>query len=338
MNPDDAALFYLDGEVTIGACPKICAEDRGFIFGDGIYEVIRVYGGKPLALDRHLRRLKRSAQAIDLDLGALFEAAIPAKVLEECSSPQRREDPVLALEDLCSWLIRKSALQEAHLYMEVTRGAFPRSHAIPAGLLPSLFCFVRPMDEKAPGRLEDGVSAITWVDSRWLRCDIKSVNLLPNILAKTKAAERGAYEAILYRVIDPVTGGFSVTPVMTSSWGSLEASRTIVTEGSSTNVFIVRDGEVFTHPADNLILPGITRELLLESCAEKGVTVREEKFGLKELFTADEVFLTGTGSEIAPVTSIDGRPVKDGKPGPVTLQLAKEFSQMVDALSRGSKG
>ena len=242
-------------------------EDRGYQFGDGIYEVIRVYGGKPFYLAEHLERLEKSARAIRLPL---------------------------------PW---DSGLLAEKLYLQVTRGPAPRNHAFPEKAEPVLVAYTTEVP-RPEAMLKEGIRTCTHKDIRWLRCDIKSLNLLGAVLAKQEAVEKGCKEAILVR-------------------------DGTVTEGSSSNVFIVREGTLYTHPADNLILHGITRAIVLKCAGEAGIPVKEEAFSVDALHDADEVFITGTMVEVCPVTHVDDRKIGSGVPGPVTRRLQQAFDEQI---------
>lgn len=274
----------LNGEMMERSEAVIDMEDRGYQFGDGVYEVIRVYDGNLFTGEEHIERLFASAGKIKLDI------------------PFSR-DKVLSL---ARQLVKENGVMLGTVYMQVTRGTASRSHIFPdpsttKGVF-SAYTTEAPRPEKA---LENGVAAITEDDIRWLRCDIKSLNLLPNVLAKQEASGQGCYEAILHR------------------------SGTI-TEGSSSNVYIVKDGTVITHPATNLILNGITRQVTLKLCAENNIPFSEKEYSLEELRQADEVFLTSTTSEIMPIVKVDGSQVGEGIPGPVTRKLQLLFQEEVN--------
>ena len=256
---------YLNGEYLPLAEARIPVLDRGFLFGDGVYEVIPVFGGKPLRLDDHLLRLKRS----------LGEIRIPPPLTDaEWSS-------------IFSRLITGTGDQ--YLYLQVTRGAAPkRDHAIPAGIAPTVFVMCSPI---AP-MPADGIKAITVEDIRWSRCDIKAITLLANVLLRQDAIDAGAAEAILIRD------------------GKAQ-------EGAASNVFIVSHGAIVTPPKGRTILPGITRDLVLELAREAGQTVEERQFDVEELHNASEIWMTSSIREILPVIELDGQPVSAGKPGPV---------------------
>jgi len=249
-------------------------EDRGYVFGDGVYETMRTYGGRVWALDRHMRRLERS----------LREVAIT-------TAP---------LDDIRRWIaagMNQCALQGAVVYVQVTRGVAPRQHTFSADIIPTVMLTFRQFTPVSEDQRRLGVSAITVPDIRWGRRDIKSTNLLPNVLAKQQAHEAGAFEAIL-----------------------VEADG-CVTEGSSTNVFAVVEGVLRTHPADYLYRGGVPRDLVI-CCAEKhGMRIDETSFSLEDLRGAREVFLSGTTTEVLGITRLDGRQVGNGEVGPITAAL-----------------
>jgi D-alanine transaminase len=275
------ATVYLNAEYLPLDQAKVSVEDRGFLFADGVYEVVRYYGGRPFHLDAHLRRLQYSAAGARLPLA-------PA---------------VANLPDIIERLLAENNLQDTNCYIQCTRGvARPRTHAFPAQAQPSLLVMPQPLYALPPNARTHGVKAITLADLRWGRCDIKSIMLLPNVMAKTQARDEGAFEAILVR-------------------------DGIVTEGSSTNIFAVLDGTLVTHPSGPHILGGITRQVVLGLGADLGLTVCESPFTLEELYRAREVFLTSTTAEVLPITQIDDRSVAHGEPGPVTLRLYERLGQ-----------
>ncbi|MCM3767148.1 D-amino-acid transaminase [Neobacillus niacini] len=273
----------LNGDLVNRAEAKVDIEDRGYVFGDGVYEVIRVYNGKMFTGKEHLERFERSSANIGIHL------------------PYGAEQITGMLEEL----VEKNNLQLGIIYMQVTRGVAPRVHAFPdQNVTPALTAFTREMPRPLAG-LANGVKTILTEDIRWLRCDIKSLNLLGNILAKQKAAEQGCYEAIQHRGQD-------------------------VTEGSSSNIFIVKNGIVTTHQSDNLILKGITKDVILQLCSANNIPVEEQTFTLDELAAADEVFLSSTTSEVMPIVKLDGKKVGNGAPGPVTRKLQELFVAEVE--------
>jgi D-alanine transaminase len=260
---------------------RISPDDRGYYFGDGIYEVIRVYEGRFYEMAAHMNRLQRSAR----------EARIPLPY------------STAELERLLEQLVHKNGLVTGTVYVQITRGEAPRAHAFPGDARPVVYGYCNEVPR--PHRMmERGIRAITLEDVRWLRCDIKSLNLLGNVLAKQEALDRGADEAILHR------GG-------------------TVTECSASNVMMFKDGKIFTHPANHLILHGVTRAVTLNLARRLGMEIDETPFHVDELKRADEVWITGTTVEITPVVQVDGQPVGDGRPGPVVRKLQQAFERTI---------
>jgi D-alanine transaminase len=273
----------LNGKIIQRSEAKVDIEDRGYQFGDGVYEVIRVYNGKMFTVTEHLNRFVKSLDSIGITL------------------PYTMDHLTKLLEDL----IAKNNLQLGTIYMQITRGVAPRNHAFPSeNVSPSLVAYTkeaaRPLEN-----LKIGVKTIVTEDIRWLRCDIKSLNLLGNLLAKQKAAEVGCFEAIQHRGQD-------------------------VTEGSSSNIFIVKNGMIISHQSDNLILKGITKDVILQVCERNSIPVEERTFTLDEFMDADEVFLSSTTAEVMPIIEVDGKKVGDGLPGPVTKRLQEWFEQEIE--------
>jgi D-alanine transaminase len=276
---------YLNGEYLPRERAMVPVDDRGFLFGDGVYEVSRALDGRVVDHDRHWRRLLRSLAGIDL--------AVPAGMDEE------------ALRAISERVLAGCGLGAGHatVYLQLTRGAAtPRTHHYPDPRLvpPTVFVSAAPFAPLDAARAA-GVRVITLPDLRWGRCDIKSINLLPNVMAKQAAAAAGAHEAIFVR-------------------------DDLFTEGAATNLFGVVDGELRTHPASTAVLPGITREIALELARALTLPVREAPLGVDELPGADELFLTSTTNDVMPVVAVDGRSVGDGTPGPVTRRLAAAFA------------
>jgi len=259
----------------------VSVEDRGFQFGDGVYEVIRTYHGRPFHLDAHLARLERSAKAIELPL--------PWNIQQWTAHVHEG--------------IKRGGYAESKVYLQLTRGAAPRDHSFPASTKPTAVMTVREMRPMDPALQASGVTVMTMDDWRWGRCDIKSVNLLPNVMARQKAKTEGANEALFVR------GGR-------------------VTEGSSSNVFGVIKGRICTTPTGPGILPGVTRVLVLRIAKSSGLSVSETELPLRRLISADEVFLSGTTVEVLPVVRIDGRRIGNGKPGRITRSIAESFRLM----------
>ncbi len=273
----------VDGQVMDRSAAKVDIEDRGYQFGDGVYEVIRVYNGKMFTGKEHLKRLVESAEKIRMTL------------------PYSPEE----LESKMEELIAKNELQMGTVYMQFTRGTSPRNHVFPSNeVAPTFVAYTRKV-ARPEDSMEKGVRAILDEDIRWLRCDIKSLNLLGNLLSKQKAAEAGCFEAILHR-------------------------GETVTEGSHSNISIIKDGVIITHPADNHILNGITRQKVLEICGKEQISFEERAYTLEELNAADEVFSSGTTVEVMPVVEIEGKPVGNGEPGTVTRKLQELFKAEIE--------
>ena len=271
-----ARIAYVNGRYRPLHNATVAAEDRGYQFADGVYEVIKVLDGRACDLERHLDRLGRSLAALDIAL------------------PMTRR----ALESVLFETLRRNRLTNALLYVQITRGAAPRNHLFPKRARPSLVITVRRPVFPGERERDEGVGVITRPDLRWGRCDIKSISLLPNVLARQSAAEEGCREAWL---IDRAG---------------------MVTEGSASNAYIVdASGRLITHPLDERILGGVTRSVILELARQDGIEVVERPFSLDEAHGAREAALSSTSSWLLPVTAIDGRPVSNGMPGHVVRRL-----------------
>lgn len=258
-------------------------EDRGHQFGDGIYEVTKVYNGKCFALDKHMERAYRSLRQLKIPAVHTYEE----------------------FAEMHELLITESGITDGAIYMQITRGVAPRAHGFPENVVPCLTMSIRP---SAPNShlQASGVKALFIPDERWLRCDIKSLNLLGNVLGKQRAKEAGCFEAVQIR-------------------------NEVVTEGCSSNFFIIKDGILWTHPLSNLILNGITRSIIVETIAPAlDLTVLEKTFSPEFAHKADEAFVSGTTSEIMPVISLSGAAVGDGKTGPVTKKIQNAYQSLID--------
>jgi D-alanine transaminase len=272
----------LNGQILERNEAKVDIEDRGYQFGDGIYEVIRVYNGKFFTGDEHLTRLFESAEKIGMNLPYSFEE----------------------LKNLLASLVQRNNVIDGIIYLQFSRGVAARQHHYPdKNVEPAFTAYTKEM-ERPKEKLEKGVHAKLVEDVRWLRCDIKSLNLLGNIMAKQEAAEADCFEAILHR-------------------------GDTVTEGSSSNMFIVKDGTIKTHPATNLILNGITRRVILDICQEQNIPVKEEEFTIEELLSADEIFLASTTSEVMPIVKVRGAEFEVEEPGEVTKKLQAVFEEKI---------
>jgi len=275
-------IAYVNGRYLPQRAAAVHVEDRGYQFSDGIYEVCEVRGGCMIDQRRHLARLKRSLQELRIEM-PMSEAAL-AIVMREC--------------------IRRNRVRDGLIYLQITRGVAPRDHGFPPpGTRPSVVVTAHGIDVAGNERIAaDGVAVITVPDNRWQRVDIKSISLLPNVLAKQAAREKGAKEAWF------VDGGGHVT------------------EGSSSNAWIVtRSGKVVTRPADNGILRGITRTVLIGVIRAQGLEFEERPFTVEEAYGAREAFLTSASQIVMPVVRIDDRPVGNGAPGSVATALRAEF-------------
>lgn len=274
-------IAFLNGRFLPWREATVSIEDRGFQFGDGVYEVIRTYHGRPFELEAHLNRLDRSAKELSLS--------------QPYSRAQWRE-----------WIqrgIEEAGFAEAKVYIQITRGAAPRDHAFPVNVPPTVVMTIRELLPLPAQTRVTGVIAKTCEDLRWARCDIKSLNLLANVLAREEAKRAGVFEAIL------VKDG-------------------LVTEGSVSNVMAVQAGTVVTAPEGPRILSGVTRTVVLEFARKEGLPVREQFMSLESLYAADEVFLTGTTVEVLGVIRVDGRTIGAGSPGPVTSALAARMTAL----------
>jgi len=263
----------LNGIITPRQNAAIDVEDRASLFGDGVYEFLRVNNGHAFELERHVRRLRLSLEAIRID------SALADSIAHHSEQ-----------------LLRANGLSEAKVYWHVSRGSAPRDHAIPRAIEPNVLILNYPVDAidfTQPPKL---IRTILHDDLRWHQCWIKSLNLLPNVLAKTRAIEAGATEAILHR-------------------------QGTVTEGTSSNVLIVQNGTLRTHPANHLILHGITRAVVLELARGVGLKVREEAFTIDELLAADEAMITSTTMNVTAISQVDAQLISHGDVGPVTHKL-----------------
>lgn len=272
------AIIYLNGEYLADDKAFISPLDRGFIFGDGIYEVIPVYNGHLFRLEEHLNRLDNSLASVSIK-----------------NTKSHKE-----WQKLLETLVSHNGDGNQSVYLQITRGVAPRDHAFPPDVEPTVFAMSSPLKPVPAEVHEQGVSAITLEDIRWKYCHIKAIALLPNILLRQQALDAGAVEAILIR-----DGN--------------------VTEGAASNLFIVRDNIIITPPKGPLLLPGVTRDLLLELASDLKIAHVEGAISLAELKTADEIWLTSSTKEILPVTQLDQVLVGNGKPGPLWRQMIASY-------------
>jgi D-alanine transaminase len=276
---------YLNGEFLPESKAHVSVLDRGFIFGDGIYEVIPVYGGKLFRFDEHMSRLQNSLDAIKISNP--LSAAEWEKILTE--------------------LIHHNSNGDQSLYLQVTRGNAKRDHALPKNPKPTVFAMCNELKPPGSEIIKDGVAAITLDDIRWSRCHIKAISLLPNILLRQEALDQDAAEAILIRDGQ-------------------------ATEGAASNLFAVINGVITTPPKGPMLLPGITRDLVLELAKDNGLPCQEKPINHAELQQADEIWLTSSTKEILSVTQLNKKPVADGKPGPLYQQLLALYQDYKQTL------
>ena len=270
----DDPMVYLNGAMTPLSEAKIPVLDRGFIFGDGIYEVIPIYARTMFRADQHLARLFRSLASIEI------------------TNPHTKD----------AWLALIKQVVDAHpaddqmVYLQITRGVAKRGHAFPKESTPTVFIMTNPIVLPSDAVRATGVACVSMEDRRWLRCEIKSISLLGNVLAAQNAAEQNAVESIQFR------DGF-------------------LSEASSSNVWIVKDGVLAGPPKDNLILEGIRYGLIEELCAAGGIALEARRITRAEVFAADEVLLSSATKEVLPVTRLDGQAIGNGQPGPIYAKL-----------------
>lgn len=257
-------------------------EDRGYQFGDGVYEVVKVYNGELFTATEHIDRFYDSAEIIRITI------------------PYTKDK----LHQLLHQLVEANNIDTGHVYFQITRGAGPRNHIFPGDDVKPVITGNAKENPRPLENFEKGVKATFVEDIRWLRCDIKSLNLLGAVLAKQEAYEKGCYEAILHR-------------------------DEIITEGSSSNIYGVKEGVLYTHPANNLILNGITRQVIIKCAAEIGLAVNEQAMTKEQLLAMDEVIVSSTTSEVTPVIEIDGTVIGNGTPGEWTRKLQAQFETKI---------
>ncbi len=281
---DSRDIVYVNGSFLPRADARVSVEDRGFVFGDGVYEVVRAINGRLFAARFHNTRLERSLKGIRIDLVG-------------DDSPER-------FVEIGKQLLRENKLLEgeATLYIQITRGATTRAHYFPPPeITPTVYISVARFTPYA-ALAEGGAAAISHPDLRWGRCDLKTLNLLPNVLASQTAKERGAFEAMLIR-------------------------DGVVTEGAKTNFFGVVNGILRTHPRDNHILPGITRSVLEDLARSLSIELDETPISINEIPKVTELFLTGTTTDVMPIVKLDDKPVGSGRPGEITRRLQRVLAE-----------
>ena len=282
-------MIYLNGQYLPIADAKISVLDRGFIFGDGVYEVIPVYSRKAFRLSEHLQRLQNSLDGIQL------------------TNPHSHS----AWATLINELIARNEGEDQYLYLHITRGIARRDHAFPnPPVQPTVFMMSNPLPAPPANLLACGVGAVTATDNRWLRCDIKAISLLPNVLLRQMAVDTGCTETILLR------------------------DNAFLTEGAASNIFVVKNGTLLAPPKDNLMLPGITYDVILEIAAANNIPHEVRKIAAAEVFTADELLLTSSTKEVLAITQLDGKPVGTGKPGEMFAKLHQLYQEYKEKVMR----
>jgi D-alanine transaminase len=285
------STVYLNGDFIAEQDACVSVLDRGFIFGDGVYEVIPAYGGNPFRLEEHLQRLQNSLDAVRITNPRTSDEwhYLIQKVIDANAAEGERDQSV---------------------YLQVTRGIAKRDHAFPANTEPTVLIMSNPLISPDEKTLREGVSAITTADIRWVYCHIKAICLLPNVLLRQQAVDAQSTEAILIR----------------------EGQ---ATEGAASNLFIVKDGTLITPPKGPLLLPGVTRDLVLELAQANQIPRKEAAIAEEDLDRAEEIWLTSSTKEVMPVTRLNGNPVGSGKPGPLWAQMQQLFQAYKERLRRG---
>ncbi len=280
-------MIYLNGQFMPLEDARIPVLDRGFIFGDGVYEVIPAYSRHPFRLQEHLRRLQASLESI------------------------RLPNPHSAAEwsRLIHRLIELNEAGDQSVYLHVTRGVAKRDHAFPVGVAPTVFMMSNPLSTPPRQQVEKGVGVVTAADNRWLRCDIKAISLLPNVLLRQLAIDTDCVEAVLIR-------------------------DGLLTEGAASNIFVVRSGILLTPPKSNLMLPGVTYDVVLELAQADSIRCEVRAVKESELREADEAWLTSSTKEVLAITRLDGKPVGDGKPGPMFRRMYSLYQDYKERVMR----
>ncbi len=282
-------VCYLDGRFLPLDEARVSPMDRGFLFGDGAYEVIPVYSRRPFRLGEHLARLRNTLAALEM------------------ADPHAEQQWTTLILELVA---RNPEWEDQSIYLQVTRGADARrNHAFPAGVAPTVFMMSEPLLTVPDEQRAQGVAAVTAADFRWLRCDLKTTALLANCLLRQRAAKAGCIETILLR------DGF-------------------LTEGSASNIFIVRDGVVLAPPKSHLMLPGITYDVVLELAAAHGQPHQVREILADELRSADEIWMTSSTKEVLPGTRLDDKPVGDGRPGPLACRMYDWYQEFKREVMR----
>jgi D-alanine transaminase len=283
-------MVFLNGSFMPVEEARVPVLDRGFIFGDGVYELIPVYSRVPFRMDEHLARLERSLAAVRI------------------RNPYSRAE----WRDIILQLVAKQPFEDQGVYFQVTRGVAKRDHAFPKDSAPTVFVMSNPLVNPPQELVERGAAAVCAVDDRWHRCDIKSISLIGNCLLRQVSADAGAVETILFRD------------------GHL-------TEASASNVFIIRNGVILSPPKSNLILPGITYDVIAEIAQAAGLPLEYRDISEAEVRGADEVWVTSSSKEVLAIVTLDGKPVAGGKPGPVFRKVHALYQEFKHKVMRAGK-
>ena len=283
------SLAYLNGNYQPLAETQVSVMDRGFLFGDGVYEVIPVYARQPFRLREHLQRLGNSLAATRID----------------------NPHDIGGWEAIVLRLIESSDSDDQQIYLQVTRGAAPiRNHAFPEHAIPTVFAMTDPLLPPAPALLAAGTAAVSAVDIRWLRCDIKATSLLANCLLRQMSVDAGCAETILFR-------------------------DGMLSEGAASNIFVVKDGTVLAPQKNHLMLPGITYDVILEICGQHGIPCTVRDIAEAEVRAADELLMTSSTREVQPIVQLDGCNIGNGKPGPMAQRMAACYQEFKHAVMYG---
>ena len=283
-------MVFLNGKFMPIEEAKVPVLDRGFIFGDGVYELVPVYSRVPFRLEEHLARLERSLELVRI------------------RNPYTRAE----WRDIILQLVAKQPFEDQGVYFQVTRGVAKRDHAFPKDAVPTVFLMANPLVTPAKELVERGAVAVSAADDRWLHCDIKSISLIGNCLLRQVSADAGATETILFRD------------------GRL-------TEASASNVFVVRKGVILSPPKSNLILPGITYDVIFELAQAAALPFEYRDVSRDEVYSADELWVTSSTKEVLAVVTLDGKPVGDGRPGPVFRKMHALYQDFKQRVMRAGK-
>lgn len=285
---------YLNGHFMPIEEARVPVMDRGFIFGDGVYEVIPVYSRHAFRLAEHLKRLQHSLDGIRLQ------------------NPHSEAE----WRKLTTELIARNAPEDQYLYLHITRGVAKRDHAFPnPPVKPTVFMLSNPLVTPPAALLSSGVGAVSAVDNRWLRCDIKAIALLPNVLLRQMAIDAHCAETILIRAGN-------------------QAGEEFMTEGAASNIFVVKNGTLLAPPKNNFMLPGITYDVVLEIAAANNIPHQVRQIAKSEVFNADELLLTSSTKEVLAITTLDGKPVGNGKPGAMFTKLHQLYQEYKKTVMR----